>query len=131
MDIDESLWDQMAEEAWKARDNAWILDNTRVGAALVTNDKTIITGCNVEHHMKSHDMHAETNAIGNMVVRGYDRFEAIVVVAETTMFTPCGSCMDWIIQMGGKDAIVGVQNMRGGEIRKFKASELMPHYPEY
>jgi len=131
MNIDNTLWDKMAEEAWKARENAYILDNTKVGAALITSDKTIITGCNVEHHMKSHDFHAETNAIGNMVVRGYRKFEAIIVVAETTMFTPCGSCMDWIIQMGGKDVMVGVQNKRGGEIRKFRANELMPHYPEY
>jgi cytidine deaminase len=121
----------MAAAAWKARDNAYILDNTRVGAALLTPDKKIITGCNVEHHMKSHDIHAEANAIGNMVVQGYTRFDAIIVVAETTMFTPCGSCMDWIIQMGGKDAVVGVRNKPGGEIKKFKACELMPHYPEY
>ncbi|MBL7113004.1 MAG: cytidine deaminase [Bacteroidales bacterium] len=131
MDIDNSYWEQMAAEAWKARDNAYILDNTKVGAALITPDKTIISGCNVEHQMKSHDMHAETNAIGNMVVQGYTSFDAIVVVAETTMFTPCGSCMDWIIQFGGKDVVVGVQNKKGGEIRKFRAGELMPYYPEY
>ena len=115
--------------AWRARKNSFVLGNTKVGACLLSNKGQYYTGCNVEHIFRSHDIHAEVNAISNMIVGGERRLKAILIVAMRSKFTPCGSCMDWIMQHGGKNCIVGFQNKKGGEIIFFRAGELMPHYP--
>lgn len=115
--------------AWKARDHAYVFGNTKVGAALITSKGVVFTGCNVEHKFRSHDVHAEVNAITSMVSSGYTEFVAIVVAAERERFTPCGGCMDWIYQFGGPDCSVAYQSSQDGLLVTYRALELMPHYP--
>jgi len=122
-------WERLSEIAWKVRDNAHIYGDTKVGAALVTSNGKFFAGCNVEHIFRSHDFHAETNAIGNMVAGGEKRVIAILVVARRDNFTPCGGCMDWIFQFGGGECQVAFQAEPNGPIVHFTAKELMPHYP--
>jgi cytidine deaminase len=121
---------RMAAAAWECRERAYILGSTRVGAAAISRDGSVFSGCNIEHKFRCHDVHAEVNAISTMVAAGRTELAGIVIVAERTRFTPCGSCMDWIYQFGGPTCIVGFQSKHGGEIAKFRADELMPHYPE-
>jgi cytidine deaminase len=79
---------------------------TKVGCAVLPDDGRIFAVCNVEHRFPSHDVHAEVNAITTMVAGGAGRDHqrqrgrilAVVVVAERDQFTPCGACMDWILQ---------------------------------
>jgi cytidine deaminase len=123
------VWDRMASVAWATRDAAYLIGNTRVGAAVLTGNGTIFSGCNVEHRFRCHDIHAEVNAIGTMVADGHRDLVAVLVVAERERFTPCGSCMDWIFQFGGAECIVGFQNSRNERILVLRARELMPHYP--
>jgi cytidine deaminase len=115
--------------AWKVRDHAYVFGNTKVGAALITSKGVVFTGCNVEHKFRSHDVHAEVNAITSMVSSGYTEFVAIVVAAERERFTPCGGCMDWIYQFGGPDCSVAYQSSQDGLLVTYRALELMPHYP--
>ena len=121
---------EIAKEAWKVRENAYILGKTKVGAAALSSTGNVYLGCNVEHRFRSHDVHAETNAITHMVANGETELSAIVVVAERERFTPCGSCMDWIFQFGGESCIVAYQTHPEGEIKFFRADELMPYYPK-
>lgn len=123
-------WQLLSKYAWAARENAFIYGKTSVGAALLSKDSHIFTGCNVEHRYRVHDVHAEVNAITNMVNSGYSAFFAILVVAERNRFTPCGSCMDWIIQFAGKDCLVGYQTDKNSDVIIHTAKELMPFYPE-
>lgn len=130
-DLDnESIWARMSKDAWECRNNAKILGTTKVGAAAVSSDKQIFVGCNVEHRFRSHDIHAEVSAISSLVASGENELIMILIVAERSSFTPCGSCMDWIYELGGPDCIVGFQNKVDGPIQKFLARELMPHYPK-
>lgn len=123
-------WDKLSEMAWKARDNARILGKTRVGCALLTTDGKYYSGCNVEHKYRSHDIHAETNTISSLVANGSKGIEFILIVAERDGFTPCGSCMDWIFEIGSSETVVGFQNKRKGELVEIHtAGELMPFYP--
>ncbi len=115
--------------AWEVRKNAFILGNTKVGCALITLEGKIYTGCNVEQQFRNHDVHAEVNAITNMISSGEYQFTAIVIVAARDNFTPCGSCMDWIFQFGGKEALVAFQKDPKTAPVILKASALMPHYP--
>jgi cytidine deaminase len=120
---------RMAEAAWEVRKHAYMFGTTMVGAAVMAADGSVFVGCNVEHRFRSHDIHAEVNAIGSMVAAGYTHLVAVVIVAERERFTPCGGCMDWIYQFGGPSCLIGFQPSPNEEIRMFSAHDLMPYYP--
>lgn len=120
---------ELAAAAWAVRANARILGSTAVGASVLGADGTIYSGCNVEHRFRSHDVHAEVNAIGTMVAAGETRLLAVLVAAERERFTPCGACLDWIFEFGHGECAVAVQNSRGGRTEVLTAADLMPHYP--
>lgn len=86
-------------------------------------------GCNVEHRFRSHDIHAEVNAIGGLVAAGSETLVAVFVAADRENFTPCGACLDWIFELGGANCTVFVQREPGSEPVVYMASDLMPHYP--
>jgi cytidine deaminase len=121
---------KLTEAAWKVRENAYVFGETKVGAALLTIDDLVFVGCNVEHRYRSHDVHAEVNAITSMVASGHKDFWVIIIAAERERFTPCGSCMDWIFQFGGADCLVGYQSHINGKLTFHTAAELMPFYPK-
>ena len=121
-------WQLLSQHAWAARENAFLHGETAVGAALITNEGYIFTGCNVEHRYRITDVHAEVNAITNMVTSGYTSFYAILVAAERNRFTPCGSCLDWIMQFAGKECLIGYQTHINADIVIHTAHELMPFY---
>ena len=127
--ITKETWSKLSKAAWAVRENARILEDTMVGSSLLTANGKIFSGCNVEHSMRSHDFHAETNAIGNMIAGGGKKIVAILVVAKCSRLTPCGGCLDWINEFGGSDCIIGVQSMPGGKITIYRASELFPVPP--
>lgn len=119
----------LSTAAWEARANARVLGTTRVGCAVLAGDGSIYRGCNAEHRFRSHDIHAETNALSSLVAGGATSCSHVLVVAERVKFTPCGACMDWIFEIGGPACMVGFQHALGAEIIWFSAAELMPHYP--
>jgi cytidine deaminase len=120
---------KLASEAWTVREQAYILGNTKVGCALLTEDGRTYLGCNVEHRFRCHDVHAEVNAITSMVSAGARKILALVVAAERARFTPCGSCMDWIMQFGSEDTIIAFQPRPNGPLEQYTAGQLMPFYP--
>lgn len=118
----------MANTAWDYRNNARILGKTKVGAAVYSSGK-VFGGCNIEHQFRSHDIHAEISAISAMISSGYQKLDAIIIVAERNKFTPCGGCLDWIFEFGGSTCLVGYQTNKEGKITTFEAKKLMPYYP--
>lgn len=128
-DIDDTVLQGLAAAAWNTRENAHILGNTKVGCSVLTDRGRVFGGCNVEHMFRCHDVHAEVNAISSMVSSGDRTIIAVVIVAERDRFTPCGGCMDWIMQFGSEDTVVAFQPERGGPLQRYSAHELMPHYP--
>lgn len=122
-------WNDLSELAWQAREAAFVLDRIKVGCALRTETGRLFSGCNVEQRFRSHDIHAEVNAISSMVAAGEREIAVLLVVAETELFTPCGAYMDWILQFAAPACQVGFQGQRGSEIRVFPAAALMPFYP--
>lgn len=122
-------WETMSIEAWKTRNNSFTFGNTKVGAAVYSLKNNIYVGCNAEHIFRCHDIHAEVNAIGNMISAGEKKIKAILIVADREMFTPCGSCMDWIIQHSEEDCLIGIEN-KSKSLRIFRIDDLMPYYPK-
>lgn len=122
-------WRALLEAAWRARIHAHVHNQTTVGAAVLSTSGSIYAGCNVEHQFRSHDVHAEVNALTTMASVGDGPAVAIVITSCRERFTPCGACMDWIFELGGADCIVKVQSDPIGPTRTWRADELMPFYP--
>jgi cytidine deaminase len=129
--------DRLCKVAWFARSQARLVHTAggiRVGCAVLaeaddTGLSSVFAGCNVEHHFRCHDVHAEVNALTNMVVGGHGPATAVLIAAQRDKFTPCGGCLDWIIELSGPDCMVMFQNQPEGTIVTWRARELMPHYP--
>ena len=126
--IEKKTWDELSDIAWKYRENSRVLGKTKVGCAVLSG-KEIFGGCNIEHKLRSHDIHSEISAISSMVSSGIQKIDAILVVSQRDKFTPCGGCLDWIFEFGGPKCLVGYQTKKGGKITIFEAKELMPYYP--
>ena len=125
-----SDWNQLSITAWSTRNHAHIFGTTKVGASILSENGNIFSGCNVEHKFRCHDIHAEVNAVSNMVAAGEYKIKAILIVAEREFFTPCGSCMDWIMQFADSDTLIGFQSRANFDIKVYTSQELMPYYPK-
>ena len=62
-----------------------------VGAALLTEDGQIVTGCNVENASYGLTICAERNVVFAAVAKGHRQFQAIAL-ATAGGATPCGAC---------------------------------------
>jgi len=89
----------------------------------------VFVGCNIEHRFRSHDIHAEINAISSLVAGGGSYLRAVFIAAERQRFTPCGGCLDWIFEIGDEITHVFTQSTVDGAIVSHTAGELMPYYP--
>lgn len=87
-------WDRLFSAACAARENAYApYSRYRVGAALLTSDGRVVGGANVENASYGLCHCAERNAIGTAVAEGVRRFEALVVVTQSSPpAMPCGMC---------------------------------------
>ena len=82
-------------EARKAADSAYApYSKFRVGAALLAEDGTIITGCNVENRSFGLTVCAERNAVFKGVSEGRLVFKALAVSTPDSEIPvgPCGAC---------------------------------------
>lgn len=64
----------------------------RVGAALLTDDGSVVPGCNVENSSYSLTCCAERSAVFAAVSAGYTAFSAIAIAADGRAVPPCGAC---------------------------------------
>lgn len=97
-----------------------------VGAALLTQDGKIFSGCNVENASYGGTICAERTAIVKAVSEGNKQFKAIAVYCKRSPGGwPCGLCRQFILEFG-LDIEVVVENAEG-EIESMKMRELVPH----
>lgn len=99
----------------------------RVGAALLFDDGSVVTGCNVENMSYGLTSCAERNALFRAVSeRGANR--KIVAIAVTNLnqrpSPPCGACRQVMSEFVTPDAVVYFPGENGEETRLF--SELFP-----
>ena len=85
---------KMFDAAKEVREIAHVpYSNFKVGAAILTEDNTIITGCNVENAAYPQSQCAEASAIGNMISRGYKKIKEVLVIGSGDLLcSPCGAC---------------------------------------
>ncbi len=79
----------------------------RVGAALLTAQGEIYTGCNIENSAYSPTLCAERCAVAKAVSEGRRQFVAIAVVGpEDAYTTPCGVCRQVLYEFCDESLIV-------------------------
>lgn len=89
-----------------------------VGAAALTEDGRLITGCNVENASYGLSLCAECTLVGQLQMTGGGRLAAFVCVnAEAQTITPCGRCRQLLSEFAGPNFRIktprGVTDMAG------------------
>ena len=120
---------ELVKLAVEARGNSYSpYSHFCVGAALLTADGRVFTGCNVENAAYSPTICAERTAVVKAVSEGAREFTAIAVVGgegEITDFcTPCGVCRQVLSEFCKADFEIHAYN--GKEIKTYTLGELLP-----
>lgn len=78
----------------------------KVGAAVLTKEGRVFTGCNVENSSFGATICAERTALVKAVSEGYKDFEAIAITASKGKAFPCGICRQFIFEFGDEIRII-------------------------
>lgn len=123
--IDDELIKKLISASKEAAKNAYApYSRYGVGAAVLTAEGKIYTGCNIENASYGLTICAERVAIFNAVSRGHRKIVAVAVYADGNMPYPCGACRQVISEFGEEDTVVIVSN--GKKTEKFSLGELLP-----
>jgi cytidine deaminase len=117
---------ELAEAAQKAKLNAYApFSKFSVGAALLTADGQIFTGCNIENSSYGLTICAERVAIFKAISHGASKFKAIAIVSDDPGFTlPCGACRQVLSDLTGNIDFVMMNAKKRFKI--IKLSLLLP-----
>jgi cytidine deaminase len=120
-------WQQLFEAAEKARQRAHApYSKFQVGAAILCDDGSVISGCNVENASYGLTVCAERNAIGAMVLAGRKPVAVGIVVDSREPTPPCGMCRQVLAEFG--DASLPVASrIKNGTQARWTLGELLPH----
>lgn len=115
--------DQLVEAALAARLNAVApYSNFKVGAALLTEDGRIYTGCNVENATYGLSVCAERVALWKALSEGERRFRQIAVSSQSKRpATPCGACRQLLWEFAGDIGVILVNPEGHREMHQLKA----------
>ena len=99
-----------------------------VGAAVLTSDGQVYTGCNVENASSGLTVCAERVAIFKAVSSGCREFAAIAVVGGTSRdpALPCGACRQVMAEFAGDGLRVFVAGLTGRKVVAATLGELLP-----
>ncbi len=97
----------------------------RVGAALLTDDDTVFTGCNIENASYGATNCAERTAMFKAVSEGYTHFKKIAVAAKdgSTAY-PCGICLQVMNEFMYDGEVILEEDSK---LIKYSVKELLPH----
>lgn len=118
---------KLIAKANEAKEKAYAhYSNFKVGAALLTADGKIFTGCNIENASYGLTVCAERTAIFKAVSQGIKDFKAIAVVSDSQHLSPpCGACLQ-VMREFSADLKVIIANAKGDYNIK-KMHELLPY----
>lgn len=116
---------ELCDISMKAQKNAYVpYSGFRVGAALLCEDGTVYTGCNIENASYGATICAERCAIYKAVSEGNCNFVKIAVTSSEGDFTmPCGICRQVLAEFMKEGYII---TTNGKEIKTYKVEELIP-----
>ncbi|KAM8899454.1 cytidine deaminase isoform 2-T2 [Spinachia spinachia] len=115
---------ELVSKCLQARDMAYCpYSRFPVGAALLTAEGAIITGCNVENASYGLTVCAERTAVQRAVAEGHRRFTAIAVTCDIKdrFVGPCGACRQVLMEVR---LLSRDQHAQTGTLRHFSATML-------
>ena len=118
---------KLFEAAKKVREKAHVpYSQFKVGAAFLTEDNTIVVGCNVENAAYPQSQCAEASAIGNLISYGHKNIIEIVVIGSgNRLCSPCGGCRQRLREFSKLDILIHMCNT-DGHIKTSTLGELLP-----
>jgi cytidine deaminase len=101
-------WDELREAAREAMANAYApYSNFPVGAAGLTEDGYVVTGCNVENASYGLGLCAECSLVSVLHTGGGGRLVAVAVVdGNGDPLMPCGRCRQLLWEHGGSEMLL-------------------------
>lgn len=97
-----------------------------VGAAILTEDGRVYSGCNIEVASFPEGWCAETTALGHYIMGGGGRITDIAVTAEKmARITPCGGCRQRLAEFAGPDARLHLCDATG-IVETLTMAEILP-----
>jgi len=119
-------WEELISAAKEVRENAYArFSNFKVGAAILSADGRVFTGCNVENSSYGLTICAERAALFKAVSEGATDIVALALVTDSTPpARPCGACRQVLFEFN-PDLEIVLANMNG-KIDKFKLSDIFP-----
>ncbi|XP_053716244.1 zgc:103586 [Synchiropus splendidus] len=118
---------ELVSQCLQARDRAYCpYSHFPVGAAVLTEDGAIITGCNVENASYGLTVCAERTAIQRAVAEGHRKFKAIAVTCDIKdrFVGPCGACRQVLMEFGSNWTVYLTKP--GGSFRETSLTDLLP-----
>jgi cytidine deaminase len=100
--------------------------NFRVGAAVMSENGEIFSGCNIENRSYPAGICAEISAISKLVCTGKRKIRAVAVVGldSDDFLPPCGVCRQFMTEFGNDFPVICAN--KKGEYRIFSVSDLLP-----
>ena len=97
-----------------------------VAASVRAEDGSIFSGCNVENAAFPVSMCAEVGAITALFSQGHRKItEALVLVADTKICSPCGACRQRFLEHANPEAIIHLCTM-DGSYAQITVNQLLP-----
>lgn len=126
--ISEEQFCQLSQQAKAAFNKAYApYSNFHVGAAALTQDNNIVSGCNVENASYGLTVCAERNCIAQAVIQGEQSFKTLVIYTEEEKLTPpCGACRQVIVEFFEPQAIIMAVNHLDNS-KAWTVEELLPN----
>ena len=110
--------------AVKASENAYVpFSNFHVGAALLTKDGQVYTGCNIENSSYGATICAERTAMVKAVSEGVREFEAIAIAGNGGTSWPCGICRQFMFEFSEDMRVISGENQ--DELKSYRLNELL------
>ena len=124
---------EMIRSAIEARKKAYApYSGYMVGAAVLTNELRIYTGCNIENASYTPSICAERTAISKAVSEGWRRLKAIAIVGSPKGDTisqyafPCGVCRQVMREFADPEEFVVITARSEQDYKLYKLYELLP-----
>lgn len=101
-------WAGLRDEAAAAAARAYApYSRLHVGAAAITEDGRVVTGCNVENASYGLTLCAECGLVSILHATGGGTLRAVSIVAgDGQPLAPCGRCRQVLFEAGGPDLLV-------------------------
>ena len=125
MPLNAQTRDKLIALAQDARHKAYApYSHYQVGAALLAEDGTIYTGCNVENSSYGGTICAERTAVVKGVSEGAQRFTAIAIVTPNGV-SPCGICRQVLYEFGPEMTVI-MADAEGRVRHEMALNDLLP-----